>query len=98
VVLSVGTRELKNRLTEYLRLVRAGTSVVVTDRGRPVAELRPVPGIPGVEAEEAWLVNLSGRGLVSLPADRVGRRPATHFRPVRVRGRPVSETILEDRR
>jgi antitoxin (DNA-binding transcriptional repressor) of toxin-antitoxin stability system len=36
----VGIRELKNRLSEYIRLVRAGEVVMVTDRGEVVAELR----------------------------------------------------------
>lgn len=37
---AVGVRELKNRLSEYLRLVRAGEEILVTDRGEVVAELR----------------------------------------------------------
>lgn len=37
----VGIRELKNRLSEYVRLVRAGEEILVTDRGEVVAELRP---------------------------------------------------------
>jgi len=36
---SVGLRELKNRLSEYVREVRSGDSVLVTDRGEVVAEL-----------------------------------------------------------
>jgi prevent-host-death family protein len=40
---TVGIRELKNRLSEYVREVRAGESVLVTDRGEVVAELLP-PG------------------------------------------------------
>jgi antitoxin (DNA-binding transcriptional repressor) of toxin-antitoxin stability system len=34
---------LKNRLSEYLRLVAAGETILVTDRDRAVAELRPPP-------------------------------------------------------
>jgi len=37
---AVGVRELKNRLSEYLRLVRSGEEILVTDRGEVVAELR----------------------------------------------------------
>ena len=40
---SVGLRELKNRLSEYVREVRSGEFVLVTDRGEVVAELLP-PG------------------------------------------------------
>ena len=37
----VGVKELKARLSEYLRRVRAGETVLVTDRDEVVAELRP---------------------------------------------------------
>lgn len=37
---SVGIRELKNRLSEYLRLVKNGEQILVTDRGDVIAELR----------------------------------------------------------
>jgi antitoxin (DNA-binding transcriptional repressor) of toxin-antitoxin stability system len=41
---AVGVRELKNRLSEYLRLVRNGEEILVTDHGEVVAELRqPTP-------------------------------------------------------
>ena len=36
---TVGVRELKNRLSEYLREVRSGESVLITDRGEVIAEL-----------------------------------------------------------
>jgi len=38
---SVGIRILKNRLSEYIRLVASGETVLVTDRDRVVAELTP---------------------------------------------------------
>lgn len=40
---AVGIRELKNKLSQFIRLVEAGESILVTDRGTVVAELRP-PG------------------------------------------------------
>ena len=39
-MISVGIRELKNRLSEYLRMVRRGEEVLITDRGEAVAEPR----------------------------------------------------------
>lgn len=39
----VGVRQLKLRLGYYLGLVRSGETIVVTDRGTPVAHLAPVP-------------------------------------------------------
>ena len=41
---SVGVRELRQRASELLRLVAGGETIEVTDRGRPVALLGPVPG------------------------------------------------------
>lgn len=40
---SVGVRELRQNLSVYLRRVRAGESLEVTERGRPVALLTPLP-------------------------------------------------------
>lgn len=40
---SVGVRELRQRASELLRRVEAGETIEVTDRGRPVAILAPVP-------------------------------------------------------
>jgi len=41
IMKSVGIRELKARLSEYVRQVRHGQSLLVTDHGEVVAELRP---------------------------------------------------------
>lgn len=43
---AVGIRELKNRLSEYLRAVKRGERVLVTDRGQVVAELGPPQAYP----------------------------------------------------
>jgi prevent-host-death family protein len=39
---SVGVRELKNRLSEYLRRVKAGETITITERGKPVGQIVPV--------------------------------------------------------
>ena len=88
---TVAVRELKSRLSEYLREVRRGESVLVTDRGQVVAELSPPrhgandPDVP------AALLALAKRGLVTLgsrgnnlrydtmPRSRRGRRSASQM-------------------
>jgi len=40
--LRVGVRDLKARLSEYLRQVSQGQIVIITDHGRPVGRLSPV--------------------------------------------------------
>ncbi|MGH2668092.1 MAG: type II toxin-antitoxin system Phd/YefM family antitoxin [bacterium] len=42
-MISVGVRELRQRASELLRRVQAGETIEVTDRGRPVALLAPLP-------------------------------------------------------
>ena len=62
---AVGVRELKNRLSEYLRLVKGGEPVLVTERGVVIAELRP-PGAAAAAAEPyPGLADLVRRGLAS---------------------------------
>lgn len=41
---TVGVRELRQRASELLRLVEDGETIEITDRGRPVALLSPLPG------------------------------------------------------
>jgi antitoxin (DNA-binding transcriptional repressor) of toxin-antitoxin stability system len=63
---TVGIRELKDRLSEYLRRVRGGETVLVTDRGEVVAEFSP-PGAGLAEPSvPAALVALARRGLATL--------------------------------
>jgi prevent-host-death family protein len=65
---SVGLRELKNRLSEYVREVRAGEGVLVTDRGQVVAEL--LPPWQGVDERgvPSGLVALAKKGQLTLGA------------------------------
>jgi antitoxin (DNA-binding transcriptional repressor) of toxin-antitoxin stability system len=57
---TTGVRELKARLSSYLRDVAAGDVVLVTDRGRVVAEIRP----PGAAERGASPADLRYRQLV----------------------------------
>jgi len=63
----VGIRELKNRLSEYIRLVREGEVVMVTDRGEVVAELRPPQPDSELARKYPKLMEMARLGLVRLP-------------------------------
>ncbi len=65
---AVGIRELKNRLSEYVRLVKNGESLLVTDRGAIVAELRPPPGQVKGAASNPVIDSLIRRGNVTIGA------------------------------
>jgi prevent-host-death family protein len=69
---AAGVREIRNRFSEYLRIVAEGETVLVTDRGRVVAQLAPPPvtGAPALSEDEA-LARLAAAGKVRLPQRRV---------------------------
>ena len=92
---AIGIRELKNRLSEYVRLVRAGEHVLVTDRGEVVAELRP-PGKTVLEnAPYPGLIELvqQGRARLGAPNDPSLYPP----RPVRRPGGMAATLIDQER-
>ena len=61
---TVGVAELRQNLSRYLRRVRRGERLIVTDRNRPVAELGP-PSSLGSELDR-----LVAEGRVSRPLRR----------------------------
>jgi prevent-host-death family protein len=87
----VGARELKTRLGTYLRQVMGGTTIVVTERGEPVAELRPLRR--AASEEERRLEQLLAMGILT----RKSKRRLSPFKPVRGRGPSVSQAVIEDR-
>jgi antitoxin (DNA-binding transcriptional repressor) of toxin-antitoxin stability system len=93
-MIEVGVRQLKNSLTRYLRLVEKGQSVLVTSRNRPVAVLKK-PDRSSARSQEELIAALVAEGIL-LPATKPGAfKP---FKAVRVKGKPVSSTVIEDRR
>ncbi len=87
----VSARELKTRLGTYLREVRRGRTLVVTDRGEPIAELRPIGS--RISDTDAALAKLKSKGAVTQVEDR----PLSPFRQVVARGRSLSDAIADDR-
>ena len=89
----VGSSELKNRLGRYLGFVGRGETIIVTDRGKPVARLVP----PEPEPETTYSVEDLLKRLEAEGHLRRGTRPFRRFKPIRVKGKPMSQMILEDR-
>lgn len=86
---SVGIKELKNRLSEYVRLAAGGETVLVTDHDRVVAELvAPQAGRAEVLAD-ARLAEAVRRGWIR-PALRRGQAP-----PPRQPVAPLAEILAE---
>ncbi|HSN91735.1 MAG TPA: type II toxin-antitoxin system prevent-host-death family antitoxin [Anaeromyxobacteraceae bacterium] len=94
---TAGVRELKARLSSYLRDVAAGDVVLVTDRGRVVAELRsPGTAERGAPPADLRYRQLVGRGLVR-PAPAPGSMDWGSMRRVRLR-RGSSQELLDAER
>lgn len=92
----VGSREFKNRLGLYLASVRRGKSLIITVRGTPIAKVTPPDPEYSAQDIEARLQELHAQGLIRLP-ERPTRRLKT-FKPIRTKGKPASQMIIEDRR
>ena len=63
--------QLKMSLTAYLRQVKAGEEVVITEHGRPIARLLPLPSAASIpeHVRDLEARGLLKRGLKPLPAD-----------------------------
>ena len=73
--------------------MRAGKEVILTERGHPIAVIKP---IKNEDAGEATLRAMVDEGFVALAARR-GPMPTPSWRPVKVRDKPLSHTVIEDR-
>ena len=85
----VGMRELKNKLSEYLRRVKAGETINVTEHGRTIGQIVPVR--PSV-AERITVMICSGQ------AEWNGQRLEPYQAAATNKGdRQLSDLVSEDR-
>ena len=86
---SVGIRELKAKLSECVREVKTGTTIVVTDHGKRVARI-----VPEADSLEERLETLK----MSSTVQWSGRRLQKTKPEVRTRGkRTVADLVVENR-
>jgi prevent-host-death family protein len=90
---TVGIRELKAHLSRHLKRVRAGTRLLVTDRGRDVATISPVEPTPR-GAEHAWARQLVAEGRASWS----GGKPRGTSGLAVGKGPTLASTVLDGRR
>ncbi len=87
--------ELKASLSKYLARVKAGEEVVVTERGKPIAKLVPLPREEDSQLDR--MNQLARRGVITLPK---GKLPEDFFdlpRPDDPEGL-VLKALLDERR
>lgn len=72
---AVGIKELKNRLSEYIKVAAAGEPVLVTDRDRVVAEIVPPQAWRATELADALLADAVRDGWLQPPLMAAGPLP-----------------------
>ncbi len=87
---TVGTRELKNKFSEYLRRVKAGETIAITDRGNEVAWIIPKP-----ETLEDKMNALAASGFL---VRGTGKLKPYEPKIVNRSGKLMSDIVIEDRR
>lgn len=91
--MKLGLREANQQFSKAIKAVRAGKEVVLTERGRPIAVIKPI--LPQ-SAVDAAVRAMAADGLVRLPA-RQGPTPPRRWKPVKLKGKALSETVIDDR-
>ena len=83
--MDVAIRDLKAKLSAYLKLASAGELITVTDRGRPIAVLGPALNVVDLDAavEAGWVT----------PASAPGLRPVRRYESKST----VEQALAEDR-
>jgi prevent-host-death family protein len=89
-MITVGVRELKNNLSRYLRSVKQGRLVEITERGESIAMLVP----PNQRSALEVAAVLIRKGIGSWK----GGRPKGASGRVTVKGKSVSQMVIEERR
>lgn len=89
-MISTGVKDLKNKLSYYLRKVKKGEKIFVTERARVIATITPIERAE----EDSQLISLVREGF----AVWNGGKPAGSKTPIKIKGKTVSEIVLEDRR
>lgn len=89
--MKLGLREANQHFSKAIKAVRAGKQVILTERGQPIAVIKPITQEP---EQDTVLKRMADEGLITLPT-RKG--PMPRFEPIRITGKPLSQTIIADR-
>lgn len=93
---SVGIRELKTNLSKYLKKVKAGGELLISERGKTIAQIIPVSPEKRRNELPSLLLKLSGEGKIILPI--IYSPPKCPTGRKKVKGSPFSEAVIEGRR
>ena len=91
--MKLGLREANQQFSRAIKAVRAGKEVILTERGQPIAVIKP---IKEKDARDVAMQAMVDEGFVR-PASRKGPTPTPRWRPVKVKGLPLAQTVIDDR-
>lgn len=90
--ITIGIRELRQHASQYLRRVRAGETITLTDRGEPFAEIRPVK--PHASILDRLVAEGRARPATGNLSEWLDLHPPAQPRP----GHPTLSEALEEQR
>jgi prevent-host-death family protein len=90
VMETIGIRELKENLSRYMKKVKTGEKIIVTDRKKEIAIIMPLEK----KAKQEKIYQLIQRGMASWAGDKPEGLP----RRIVSKGKSVSGAVIEDRR
>ena len=91
--MKLGLREANQHFSKAIKAVRAGKEVILTERGHPIAVIKPIKDEDSVDVSVQAMVD---EGFLQA-ATRKGRTPTPRWRPAKIKGRPLSQTVIDDR-
>ena len=95
---AVGVKQLKAKLSEYLRFVKAGDTVLVTERDEVIAEIRPTHREPIQPTDiEAILDSMAEKGEVTLRAEEPGLLPKIDVKLTGISSGDILDKLREDK-
>lgn len=87
---------VKAHLSEVLRRVKAGETVTVVERRKPVATIKPIAGRG--DSSDGWIEDLVRRGVIGASAEKLDVRAFLSMpKPKWKGGRSLAEHIRADR-
>ena len=87
----IGLRQANQQFSKAIRAVKAGEEVILTERGNPIAVIKP---LRRAAMGEAALRRMEAAGLLWRATSS---RPMRPFKSFRIKGKPLSATIREQR-
>ena len=89
----MGLREANQSFSKAIKAVKAGKDVILTERGKPIAVIKPLGKEKNVDAA---LRRLEAEGILRR-GSKSGKPMPVWRSPVRIKGRPIAQTIRDER-